>query len=82
VQTLRKEKNCQYTDRIKIVVATDSPELRTTVEAFGDYVRSETLATEIRFESIADREASELDLGGHPLKLAIKVVSSTASKIE
>jgi isoleucyl-tRNA synthetase len=73
VQTLRKEKNCQYTDRIEIAIATDSQEVRAAVEAFGDYLRSETLATDIRFESLDGAQAAELDLGGHALKLAIKV---------
>jgi isoleucyl-tRNA synthetase len=82
VQTFRKERNCQYTDRIEVVIDTDSQEVRAAVVAFGDYVRSETLATEIRIESLDGAEASELDLGGHPLKLAIKVVSPTACKVE
>ena len=74
VQTLRKERDCQYTDRIQVVVDTDSAEVRAAVAVFGDYLRSETLAVEIRFQSLDGAEAAELDLGGYPMKIAIQVI--------
>jgi isoleucyl-tRNA synthetase len=74
VQTLRKERDCQYTDRIQVVVDTDSAEVRAAVEAFGDYLRSETLTVEIRFQSLDGAEATALDLGGYPMKIAIQVI--------
>jgi isoleucyl-tRNA synthetase len=74
VQTVRKETNCQYTDRIEIVIDSDSEEIRAAVADFGDYIRSETLAIEIRFESLDGVEAADLDLSGQSLKMTIKVV--------
>jgi isoleucyl-tRNA synthetase len=76
VQTLRKEKGCQYTDRIIVTADSDCEEIRAAVAAFLDYVRGETLATEIRFQPLDGAEASELDLGGLPVKLAIQVVTA------
>jgi isoleucyl-tRNA synthetase len=74
VQTVRKETNCQYTDRIEIVIDSDSEEIRAAVADFGDYIRSETLAIEIRFESLDGVDAADLDLSGQSLKMTIKVV--------
>jgi isoleucyl-tRNA synthetase len=76
VQTLRKEKGCQYTDRIIVTADSDCEEIRAAVAAFLDYVRGETLASEIRFQPLDGAEASELDLGGFPVKLAIQVVTA------
>jgi isoleucyl-tRNA synthetase len=46
VQNLRKEGGLEVTDRIRLSVA-GSPEQREALEAFMDFVREETLATEL-----------------------------------
>jgi isoleucyl-tRNA synthetase len=46
VQNLRKESGLEVTDRIKLVVAGES-ELKRALEGFSEFVRSETLATQV-----------------------------------
>ncbi len=50
VQTVRKDLDLQYTDRIRVGLATESAELCAAAEKFADYVCQETLAIELRFE--------------------------------
>ena len=52
VQGLRKDSGLEVTDRIKLVVAGDE-ELRAALDRFGDLVKSETLATELRWAADA-----------------------------
>ena len=76
IQTRRKDAGCEYTDRITIGVATDSPELQKAAEQFGDYIKAETLAVELKLGPIAVAEPIEMDLAGHKLSLYVKVVPS------
>jgi len=46
VQNLRKESGLEVTDRIKLVVAGDA-DLKKALDAFTDFVRTETLATKV-----------------------------------
>ena len=46
VQTLRKEAGLEVTDRIKLALAGDE-ELKRALDAFMDFVRSETLAAAV-----------------------------------
>ena len=52
---------------------TDAPELRAAAEQFADYVRGETLATELDFEPIAGAEPIELAPAGAAITLYVKV---------
>ena len=76
MQTRRKDLNCEYTDRIVIGIVTDSIELQKAVEQFGDYIKAETLAVELKFGPIAGVEPVELDLAGHKLSLFVQVKSA------
>jgi len=73
IQDRRKDINCQYTDRIAVGVVTDSQELRAAVEAFGDYIKGETLATQVAFEPIEKAEPVELDVAGFGVTLYVRV---------
>jgi hypothetical protein len=46
VQNLRKESGLEVTDRIKLTLAGDA-ELKKALDAFQDFVRSETLAVQL-----------------------------------
>jgi isoleucyl-tRNA synthetase len=74
IQNLRKEKDCQFTDRVVIGVATDSDALNRAVDAFADYIKSETLAVEIRYEALPGVEAVVVDLAGNKIELYLMVV--------
>ena len=78
IQTARKDMNCQYTDRIRVVAATESAELRKAIEQFQGYIGQETLATEIQALAAADvpegLSRSEVKIGGDRLVLGIGIV--------
>jgi isoleucyl-tRNA synthetase len=73
VQNLRKVENCQFTDRIVIGVVTDCDEVLRALDEFGDYIRSETLALEIKREPLPDVEPVIVEVAGHKVSLYIKV---------
>lgn len=73
VQDRRKEMGCEFTDRIEIGIVTESQELQAAIEQFREYISSETLALEIKFESLADAEPIEIDVAGHNVRLYVKV---------
>jgi isoleucyl-tRNA synthetase len=75
IQDRRKELDCEYTDRIAVGLVTESPELKKAASNFTDYIKGETLATEIDFKPIDDVESIELTPAGFGLTLYLKVVA-------
>lgn len=73
VQNRRKELACEYTDRITIGIVTSAEPLRKAIEQHQATLMSETLATEVLYEAIADCEAKSFDVDGHPLELYVRV---------
>ncbi len=73
IQDRRKEMGCEFTDRIAVGVATESRELRAAIEQFRDYIRGETLAVEIKLDTIPDVESSEIQVAGYGTTLYVKV---------
>jgi len=78
IQNFRKEQSYDYTDRIEIGVETESEQLRAAVAAFADYIGSETLALDLRFEALAGVEPLELELAGQTVKLCVRVAGKTS----
>jgi len=70
IQTERKELDLDFTDRIDLVFATESAELREALERHRDYVAGETLAASIRFGP-PPPAAEPHDIDGHPLSIAV-----------
>ncbi|MHB1037247.1 MAG: isoleucine--tRNA ligase [Pirellulales bacterium] len=75
VQTRRKDLDCQYTDRIQLGVVTDDAKLRTALAGFAEYIKGETLATDLVDRPIPGAEAAELDLAGQKVQLYVKVAT-------
>jgi len=73
IQDRRKEMGCQFTDRIAVGLVTDSAELRSAVEQFGDYIRGETLAVEMDYTAMPGVEAVDIDVAGYSAMLYIMV---------
>ena len=72
VQTMRKSFSLEVTDRIFIAVET-GVEVRSAVEAYLDYVQTETLAKNVNF-SIQTKEKGHIEdweLNGFPCKISI-----------
>lgn len=53
VQSLRKDTGCQYTQRIRVGIVSDSPQIRAAVEANRQLIAGETLAVEILDSAIS-----------------------------
>jgi len=82
VQTARKNRDLEFTDRIGLVLATDAAELRAALERHRDNIASETLADRIEITSAAgttpDDEA--LDVDGHALALRLTPLGGPGSR--
>ncbi|RMF44288.1 MAG: isoleucine--tRNA ligase [Planctomycetota bacterium] len=77
IQDLRKQNNCQFTDRIVVFLQTDAAEVLEAIRENQDYIAGETLATELRINSEppSDTPATKIEIAGHEVLLAIAVVS-------
>jgi isoleucyl-tRNA synthetase len=75
IQDHRKERGCQFTDRIRVGVVTKSEDLLTALKQFGEYVCRETLAVELQTEAVPGVEPVEVKVAGHALALYVKVES-------
>ncbi len=73
IQNIRKQSGLDVTDKIHIFVS-PAPEIEEAMEALGDYIRKETLAESIRFDSMTDAEAVETDINGIPVKINIQKI--------
>ena len=70
VQSMRKEADFEVTQRIVVTAEVDA-ELQAALTAHADYVKTETLATELVFAACA---AEACDLNGHAAKIAVAKV--------
>ena len=73
IQEQRKQISCNYTDRIHVGIATDSKELELAVNENLDYIKSETLATELNFVALAGATPTEHAVGESTIQLSISV---------
>jgi isoleucyl-tRNA synthetase len=73
IQDLRKEADYQVSDRITIMLKTDNPELETAILNFADYIKTETLATELQQSGDMDYDKStSTKLEGIEMQIAIR----------
>jgi len=75
VQNRRKQIDCQYTDRILVGVTTESDEVHAAIAAFREYIKRETLATDLIDGALPGVEPIELKLAGHSLVLYVRLAS-------
>ncbi|HLA85274.1 MAG TPA: isoleucine--tRNA ligase [Thermoguttaceae bacterium] len=73
IQDRRKEIGCEYTDRIRVGVVTESAELLEAAQAFADYIRGETLAVALDGQPIDAVDPLELKVAGFEMKLYVKI---------
>ena len=71
IQDRRKEINCDYTDRIRVGIVTDSPELKAAIKDFGEVIQRETLTVELTDSAVEGAEEVEAKIDGTPLKLSV-----------
>ena len=77
IQDLRKKRQCQFTDRIVIEIATEDANLRQAIEAHREFIASETLAIEIILHSSSPLDGAEtVDLADVSVAIRITVQPS------
>ncbi|HEY1785305.1 MAG TPA: class I tRNA ligase family protein, partial [Pirellulales bacterium] len=72
---VRRDMDCQYTDRIMIGLATDDVEVLTAVEQFAAYIQTETLAASVELGPLSDVDPQTVKIGPAAVQLYVKVVS-------
>ena len=73
VQAARKDRDCQYTDRIRLGLVTESPPLREAIEQFQAELAGETLATRITAAPLAGAPAQTVKIGEYPLEVYLEI---------
>ncbi|MDR0871228.1 MAG: isoleucine--tRNA ligase [Planctomycetaceae bacterium] len=73
IQDRRKAMNCNYTDRIVVGIETQSAKLGNALRHHFEYIKGETLATDIKKKAVADNGTAE-DIDGEELTLSVAVV--------
>jgi isoleucyl-tRNA synthetase len=74
VNERRKELDCDFTDRIRLGVATESRDLLTALDENDAYVKNETLAVEVVQGPLGDVEAVEQEIAKSPVALYIQIL--------
>lgn len=76
MQDRRKSLGCQYTDRIRVGLETDSDKVWTAVRENLEFLKSETLATEINNGPLPHVEPIVCRIADADVKIGVDVVSS------
>ena len=71
----RKEMNCDFTDRIRLGIVTESDDIRTAVRENKDYICRETLAVEVQTQALASVEPAQCDVAGNVVQLYVVTVA-------
>ena len=75
IQTQRRDMALEYTARISVGLVTESPELRAAAKTFADYIKGETLATDLRLETPAGGVPVDAKVGDYACQLFIAPLS-------
>jgi uncharacterized protein DUF5915 len=67
----------EYTDRIRISLVTESSDLRAAAENFADYIKGETLATDLRLDPLTGATPLEIKIGEYSCQI---FVAASANK--
>ena len=71
IQNFRKEIELEVTDRIDIVIKTDSKALKKAIAEKGDYIKSETLANRISEDFAVIPHKKEIEIENETLILGL-----------
>lgn len=79
IQDLRKQRDCQFTDRIRVYVLFDNTELALAIDENLATIGGETLATELLFSPPASGvEMQAFEVAGQTIQLGIETVTVEA----
>ena len=71
VQNRRKDMGLEFTDRITVGIVTESVELRRAIETNLEYIKTETLTVDLKFEPLPGVDGIALKVGHDELALYI-----------
>ncbi|NOY28801.1 MAG: hypothetical protein GXP28_01100 [Planctomycetes bacterium] len=74
IQDLRKELNCDFTDRIEIGIVSESSELCSAIEQHRDTLAEETLAKSVLLEKLSGIDPTTVKIGDHEAQITVRVV--------
>jgi isoleucyl-tRNA synthetase len=74
IQDIRKDINCEFTDRIEIGIVTTDESVRKAVELFHDYIIGETLANSLVLELCKGVEPVTTKIGEAEVGVYVRVV--------
>jgi isoleucyl-tRNA synthetase len=74
IQDIRKEINCEFTNRIKVGIVTDDQSVKRAVEIFRDFICGETLANSLVLEPLKDVEPVVARIGDAEVSFYVRVV--------
>lgn len=77
IQGQRRDLGCDFTDRIRVGLVTDSAELRAAVERFDEYIRHETLAIGVDQAPLPHCQGKEVKVDGAGLTIYVAVVNNS-----
>lgn len=76
IQELRKEANLDLDDRIKLWVHSSAAELQAAIDAFRNYIMSETLCTDWAAGHLGEQAAKKtVKIDGHDLRIELRKVA-------
>jgi isoleucyl-tRNA synthetase len=75
VNEQRKERACQYNDRIRLGIVSDDEALTTAIQENLSFVCQETLAVEVTFEPLANVSPVEVSVAEIPARLFLQVTT-------
>jgi isoleucyl-tRNA synthetase len=76
IQTQRREMALEYTARIRVGLVTESSDLRTAAENFADYIKGETLGTELRLEPLLGTTPTEIKIGEYSCQVFVAAIAN------
>ncbi|MCA9179833.1 MAG: class I tRNA ligase family protein, partial [Planctomycetales bacterium] len=80
IQDLRKQRDCQFTDRIRVYAEFENAELTLAIEENHATIAGETLATEILFSAPTNQiEKQSFEISGHTLQLGIETLTAVTN---
>jgi isoleucyl-tRNA synthetase len=75
IQDVRKERGCEFTDRIEVGVVSQSEELTQALDRFREYISGETLATRIVATPLPNVPAQKTTVGDSGVEIYVQVAS-------
>ena len=70
IQDIRKEQNCDFTDRAFLGIESESAQLKSAVEMFSTYISNETLADQLELASLENHSESKVvNIGDHEVTI-------------